>query len=391
MQVVRRAVRDRDAGVAAASEQAARPSAVSRVSCHFDYQPVASELTFLLGGRCRSLQNEVARFGTDQGVHRSDFPAVLTQSGQVTGGEAGPVLSLLSDELYSLRGDPSPEVYIRDFVFPGCQRNRLLFAANRRREPKTARSPSIMQQRIEYPEFVWQESANYLHCYCKYIILSRMTTSWPTVDGRKARADRTRAAVAAALLALLQDGHLHPTAAEISARAGVSLRSVFQHFEDLESLYAAVSDAQMERLSRFISQETGVGQLSDRTRSFVERRAELLETITPVRRAALLREPFSKELARRLRWAHDMAREEIERTFAPELGRPPRGDAMSLVFALDVATNWSAWDTLRRMNGLSIEESKRVMEGTIRALLNEAESYSTRERRAAPRVDLPNS
>jgi AcrR family transcriptional regulator len=218
-----------------------------------------------------------------------------------------------------------------------------------------------------------------------------MTTSWPRVDGRKARAGRTRTAVATALLSLLQDGHLRPTAAEIAQRAGVSLRSVFQHFEDLESLYAAVSDAQMERLSRFISQETGVGQFADRTRSFVERRAELLEMITPVRRAALLQEPFSEELARRLHWAHDMARDEIERTFAPELGRPPRRDAISLVFALDVATNWSAWDTLRRMNGLSIEESKRVMKGTIRALLTETESYSTRERRAAHRVNVPDS
>jgi hypothetical protein len=86
---------------------------------------------------------------------------------------------------------------------------------------------------------------------------------------------------------------------------------VFQHFDDLESLYATVSDAQMARMSHFISQETGAGPFAERTRSFVDRRAELLETITPVRRAALLQEPFSEELARRLRWAHDMAREEL--------------------------------------------------------------------------------
>src|SRR5437870_12388763 len=107
-------------------ERAAGPRAVSRESCHFDYQPVACELTFLLGFRCRSLQNEVARFRTDQGVHRSEFPSVLSQSGQVAGGEAGAVLSLLSDKLHSLRGNPSPEVYIRDLVFPSCQCNRLL-------------------------------------------------------------------------------------------------------------------------------------------------------------------------------------------------------------------------------------------------------------------------
>src|SRR5438552_18659017 len=100
--------------------------AVSRESCHFDYQPVACELTFLLSLRTRSHQNEVARFRTDQGVHRSEFPSVLSQSGQVAGGEAGAVLSLLSDKLHSFRGNPSPKVYIRDLVFPSCQCNRLL-------------------------------------------------------------------------------------------------------------------------------------------------------------------------------------------------------------------------------------------------------------------------
>lgn len=213
--------------------------------------------------------------------------------------------------------------------------------------------------------------ADYLHWQCKYIMLRRMTASLPRVDGRNARAERTRAAVATALLALLQNGHLRPTAAEIAERAGVSLRSVFQHFDDMESLYAAVAEAQMKRLSRLISQVTGVGSLADRIRAFVERRAELLETITPVRRAALLQEPFSRELARRLRWAHDIARDEIERTFAPELAVVPAGDGNDTVFALDVATNWSAWDTFRRLNGLTIEESKRVMQRTITALLKE--------------------
>jgi len=198
-----------------------------------------------------------------------------------------------------------------------------------------------------------------------------MTTSYQKVDGRNARAEKTRAAVAAGLLALFEDGHLQPTAAEIAGRAGVSLRSVFQHFEDMESLYAAVADAQMQRLGHFISQEAAGEPLTDRLAAFIERRATLLETVTPVRRAALLQEPFSEVLAQRLRWAHDMAREEVERTFDPELATIPVGERADIVWALDVATNWSAWDTSRRLNGLLIEDSKRVMGRMITALLKE--------------------
>jgi AcrR family transcriptional regulator len=196
-----------------------------------------------------------------------------------------------------------------------------------------------------------------------------MVLGFPKVDGRTARADRTRASVAAALLSLLEEGELQPTAAAIAERAGVSLRSVFQHFEDLETLYGAVADAQLERLSGFIARESGVGSLDERIDAFVERRATLLEMITPVRRAALLREPFSEELARRLRWAHDIARQEVQRTFLPELKQRPSTDANGILVALDVATNWSGWDTLRRLNGLSIADSKRVMARTIHALL----------------------
>jgi AcrR family transcriptional regulator len=198
-----------------------------------------------------------------------------------------------------------------------------------------------------------------------------MATGYSKVDGRNARGERTRAALASALLALLEAGHIQPTAAEIAERARVSLRSVFQHFEDMESLYAAVADAQMERLGHFISQETAEGLLVSRVTGFVERRSELLETVTPVRRAAILQEPFSQELAGRLRSAHDMARSELERTFVPELASIPAGERADAVWALDVATNWSAWDTSRRMNGLSIEDSKRVMERMIVALLKE--------------------
>jgi hypothetical protein len=147
----------------------------------------------------------------------------------------------------------------------------------------------------------------------------------------------------------------------------------------MESLYAAVADAQMARFEELLSAPPAQGSLSKRIKAFVERRAGLLETVTPVRRAAILREPFSEVLAARLRWAHDMARRELERTFDPELARSRPAERQETVAALDVVTNWSAWDTLRRIDSLSMAESKRVMERAIRALL--AQTGSAKEMR----------
>jgi len=67
-------------------------------------------------------------------------------------------------------------------------------------------------------------------------------------DGRTVRAERTRQALVDALLALLYEGQLQPTAERIAARAGVSERSVFQHFADREALYQAVAVQQYERI-----------------------------------------------------------------------------------------------------------------------------------------------
>ena len=63
------------------------------------------------------------------------------------------------------------------------------------------------------------------------------------VDGRAARALRTRNRVVDALLDLIDEGDLRPPAADVARRAGVSLRSVYQHFDDLETLFRTFDDA----------------------------------------------------------------------------------------------------------------------------------------------------
>src|SRR3546814_6231042 len=63
------------------------------------------------------------------------------------------------------------------------------------------------------------------------------------VDGRTLRAMRTREAIFDATFSLIDEGDLRPTAPRVAERAGVSVRSVFQHFDDLESLHAEIGRA----------------------------------------------------------------------------------------------------------------------------------------------------
>ena len=61
-------------------------------------------------------------------------------------------------------------------------------------------------------------------------------------DGRGLRSERTRHLIIEAYLLLLQEHRRMPTAAEIAARAGYSVRSIFERFTDLEALSLATAD-----------------------------------------------------------------------------------------------------------------------------------------------------
>ncbi|MEW6267660.1 MAG: TetR/AcrR family transcriptional regulator [Thermodesulfobacteriota bacterium] len=201
------------------------------------------------------------------------------------------------------------------------------------------------------------------------------------LDGRLARSERSRRAVVVALLDLLQEGNVRPTASQIAQRAGVSLRSVFQHFESIETLFAAAADLQMERLAPLFVPIPAGGALADRIATLVARRSRLLEAITPVRRASLRVEPFSQEVRTRLEGARSRGRAEVERVFAPELDARPQAERREVAAALAAAASWSVWENLRRHQGLSVERARKVVTLMLAALLG-AEAGAARRRRS---------
>ena len=189
------------------------------------------------------------------------------------------------------------------------------------------------------------------------------------IDGRTARALRTREAIVDASIALVDEGDLRPTAPRIAERAAVSVRSVFQHFDDLEGLYAAVADRLIERLGHLNITADPSQPLQTRLPDVVHQRSILLEAITPIRRAAAVHAPFSHEVRARLQSGHDLLRSEIERLFATELNARGEAERLILLDALDTVLSWPSWDNLRALNGRSVDEARAVMHTMVAALL----------------------
>lgn len=196
-----------------------------------------------------------------------------------------------------------------------------------------------------------------------------MPTATNTRDGRTVRAERTRKALVDALLALLEEGQLQPTAERIAARAGVSERSLFQHFADREALYQAVALHQYERIAPTLVPIELTLPLDERIDAFVEQRARMLEAITPVRRAALLLEPRSEVVSGWLQSTRRQKAREVERVFRAELAeseQPARGMVLA---ALVAASAWTFWESLRAHQRLSVDRSRGAMHAALTALL----------------------
>lgn len=191
------------------------------------------------------------------------------------------------------------------------------------------------------------------------------------VDGRSARAERTRQAIVDALLGLLEEGELQPTASRIAERAGISLRLIYHHFGDLESLFRATAVRQAERSRALAVAVDPALPLDERVGAFCAQRARVLESMTPVRRAALLHEPFSPELKRARDAFMRAGDRQLADVFRVELDAFPDADRTEVRSGLGAVTSWSTWDALRS-SGLDEGAALAVLERIVRSLLRPA-------------------
>jgi AcrR family transcriptional regulator len=75
-----------------------------------------------------------------------------------------------------------------------------------------------------------------------------------TTDGRELRSIRTRAAIIEAWLSWIDEGDMAPTAKQVADRAYIGLRTVFQHFSDMQALQQAAGEVQFARVAPLLGE-----------------------------------------------------------------------------------------------------------------------------------------
>jgi AcrR family transcriptional regulator len=198
----------------------------------------------------------------------------------------------------------------------------------------------------------------------------------PPLDGRRQRTQVTRKNIVTAAIALQTEGNMRPSMQQISERAGVSLRTAFQHCPEKHQLTRAVMD-ELTRLNRVDPPppELAVHSALDiRLHRFLEIRVNQLEAMTPHRHASNAMIATSEMLQKHRVRVRGRYRDVVETWFAAELDPLPPVLRRKWLIAIATLVDWEMWQSLRTYPSRSVAEAKGCLELLLGAALRQMES-----------------
>ena len=186
----------------------------------------------------------------------------------------------------------------------------------------------------------------------------------PNSDGRRARGQLSRSKIVAAMIELVREGTVAPTAEQVASRAEVGLRTVFRHFDDMESLYREINTEIMQLITPLMSKPFSSDDWRERLSEAVERRCGLFESILPFRiatEAMRHQSNFLRENMLRMMQVQDSL---LRRLLPAELSKDnARMAALNLIMSVD------AWKQLRVEQCLDIAAAKQAIHRGAQALI----------------------
>jgi AcrR family transcriptional regulator len=187
----------------------------------------------------------------------------------------------------------------------------------------------------------------------------------PAADGRRRRGEDNRARIVAAMLEIIHAGEVAPSAEQVALRADVGLRTVFRHFQDMDSLYREMSGVISGELREIVGTPFKSEDWRERVIELVERRGFAFEKIGPFLRASMVFRYRSKYLEVDNTRLVAALRDILKRQLPPEIAR----DQLKLEI-LDLLLSFESWSRLRREQGLSPKRARETLEAAVRKLLD---------------------
>jgi AcrR family transcriptional regulator len=190
------------------------------------------------------------------------------------------------------------------------------------------------------------------------------------VDGRSLRRERNRQDIVDALLGLIENGETEISAALIASKAGLSERSIFRYFDDVNDLYRSVCDlAFSKEIEYALIDDVGIGSLDTKIENFVNQRVRIYtmnEKIAPAARSFAFKNPIIKN---QLVVGRKLLRTQIIKHFAQELSVFDKQQQQVAVAIIDSLTTFEYYDMMRSDQKMSVQTIKSVLTESIRKAL----------------------
>lgn len=178
-------------------------------------------------------------------------------------------------------------------------------------------------------------------------------------DGRRLRSERTKQLIIEAYLSLIRESPRTPksTAVEIAARAGCSVRSIFERFPDLHTLRVAAADFGLAQAAALAPARDIDADRATRIKSQVETRAGTCDRSVALWRALLFNVDENDALKLRVRIARDLTIKRLELMYRFELETLPARQRRNTLIALEALTDIENWARMRETHGLSYADA----------------------------------
>jgi TetR/AcrR family transcriptional regulator of autoinduction and epiphytic fitness len=177
------------------------------------------------------------------------------------------------------------------------------------------------------------------------------------------RSRATHERITSSLLSLVDLGRLHPNANEVAQYAGVSLRTIYHHFHDLDYLYSAALAQQADFVrSRLVAIEP-TREIIERCDLIAENRDAIHADLAPILRSYMA-DPVRAEQLKHHR-EHISLLEAMQgqtrATFVRDLRLLP--DPTAGLLGMETALSFAVWEYLRRTQGVSRTGTRQYMSG----------------------------
>lgn len=198
---------------------------------------------------------------------------------------------------------------------------------------------------------------------------SRKKNPWPAFednspDGRRQRSGRSRRQIIEAMFELLRKGNMSPTAVEVAERANVGLRTVFRHFEDMESIFEEMTDELKAAYMPVFLAPLEATTWRDRLFEIAHRNADLYEQVFPMQVALVIRRFQSDFLTKQYKSEVSLLRASLKSIL------PKKAYENRILFAaIEVNLTFATWRRLREDQNLSVQNAKATLELILSSLI----------------------